>query len=239
MSDEFVMIVDERMYDCIRRSVIIAWCWFSSKINECIWSEAINVERQRTKRKVICNSLCFAATTSITKRIFFISMRICWFFFLSLNSQLGLFVKIGSDISCISLVSSRDEKNGALLIITVLFVLFASSSLNSFIEKSYARALFTVTASASPSTPFVSVCVQFCSWIITDETKQRYLIMALVLVFRFFFLSSVSSQYRNMKLRRKNVFTPSIIYVICTNIVDTRNCSNLTTLLYSLACFVQ
>lgn len=130
------------------------------------------------------------------------------------------------------------ETNGALLIITVLFVLFASSSLNSFIEKSYARALFTVTASASPSTPFVSVCVQFCSWIITDETKQRYLIMALVLVFRFFF-SSVSSQYRNMKLRRKNVFTPSIIYVICTNIVDTRNCSNLTTLLYSLACFVQ
>lgn len=109
MSDEFVMIVDERMYDCIRRSVIIAWCWFSSKINECIWSEAINVERQRTKRKVICNSLCFAATTSITKRIFFISMRICWFFFLSLNSQLGLFVKIGSDISCISLVSSWER----------------------------------------------------------------------------------------------------------------------------------
>lgn len=98
-------------------------CW---KINECIWTYVS--ERNETKRKVICNILYCAATTSITKQYIFHLVLRSRFFSLSL---VLLSLKICSDFV---LYFGSEKKNcGAVLIISSFLFLFVHQVLNPFI----------------------------------------------------------------------------------------------------------
>lgn len=83
----------------------------------------LNVVRQKTKRKVICNILCVAATTSITKFIIF--FFISCVFVLVVDAAAAAAVVVYCMHTCIgqrfAVISYVFGLECAVLIITILF----------------------------------------------------------------------------------------------------------------------